>query len=1093
MVIIQHIRELFPRHKLVLALSAGLGISPITTLASPTGAIVVSGSAQIGQTGAVTDINQHTDKAEIDWQGFSISGGETVNFHQPGSSSITLNRVLGNERSVIDGALNANGQIFLINSSGVLFTKGSSVNAAGLVASTLVIRSTDFKAGRYIFQDTGGSGSVINMGTLSATDGGYVALIGEAALNQGVIIASRGTVALGAGEKITLNFNGDSLLNVSLDQGALNALVENRKAIYADGGKVLLTARAADELLASQVNNSGLVEAHTLGDLKGEIVVHAYGGSAHIDGTLDASAPEDGDGGFIETSGDQVKVADSARITTQAAAGRIGHWLIDPDGFTIAAAGGDMTGQAVSNALSSNNLTLTSTQGSGNSGDLNVNDLVNWSSNTILGLIATRSVNINAPITGANGGLALSAGADVNFNAPSSANVASLTATAGGDINFNAPHTWTAPGAWRFAGNNINVNDAVSWADGRVTFNAAKLINLNAVMTVSNHAELVATYNTAKDTSKDANGVPTPTYGAPLGGFNPLFDDTKQEFVGRLDFVNNQAESPLTINGNRYTLITSIGGSGAHDLSVIDANTAPEFGSIGYYALAADLTAPSTAFAKWPIHWLGGYDSNAGWITAGLEGLGHAIRNLTINDQSGANYGTALIGEVFQGSFVSNLNLVNINVTGSFSYVGTLVGRNHGFVGNSYARGTVSASAITDNFGSLHALVDVGGFIGYSDGTIYRSGADVAVTTKDVLTVGGFVGLNYSSGNLTDESGNPFPFGVILDSYARGALNLTFTNYNATVDPSSDIGFGGFVGTNYSLISGSSSSGSVTVVAQTPEGYPIALGNIGGFAGVNTSGFFNANAVISNSTSSSSVTGTVIGGPDQGGFGLIGGFVGKNYAAQINNSSAFGRVNADNAYDVGGFAGNNTNGVLTGNTFNSATTGQNFGIGDIGNLTPSNEGTANTTDQNPSPNQGRQPSSQAQNASDARTQAQALNNQATAQRIDAAAQEQAAAQAAAQAAQQEAEQAATQAAQQADAARTASQLGSTRTAEVQRYAGPDALANANISSAATPPAPIDNNIVQIEPASYSAHVRSIEVDGVTYDLDEEDEKEDKSK
>jgi hypothetical protein len=44
---------------------------------------------------------------------------------------------------------------------------------------------------------------------------------------------------------------------------------------------------------------------------------------------------------------------------------------------------------------------------------------------------------------------------------------------------------------------------------------------------------------------------------------------------------------------------------------------------------------------------------------------------------------------------------------------------------------------------------------------------------------------------------------------------------------------------------------------------------------------------------------------------------------------------------------------------------------------------------------------------------------------------------------------------------------------------------ANTQSAAAPPS-IDNNIVFTDPGSYSAHVRRIEVDGMIYDLDEED-------
>uniref|UniRef100_UPI0011E02AF9 two-partner secretion domain-containing protein n=1 Tax=Aliarcobacter cryaerophilus TaxID=28198 RepID=UPI0011E02AF9 len=99
---------------------------------APTGGTVVSGTATINQNGNTTNINQSSNKAIINWQDFSIKSNETVNFNQPNANSITLNRVIGNEKSIIDGALNANGQVWLVNSNGVLFGKNAKVNTAGI-------------------------------------------------------------------------------------------------------------------------------------------------------------------------------------------------------------------------------------------------------------------------------------------------------------------------------------------------------------------------------------------------------------------------------------------------------------------------------------------------------------------------------------------------------------------------------------------------------------------------------------------------------------------------------------------------------------------------------------------------------------------------------------------------------------------------------------------------------------------------------------------------------------------------------------------------------------------------------------------------
>ena len=295
------------------------------------------------------------------------------------------------------GALNATGRVFLINSNGILFTRGSSVNTSGFLASTLNITDADFNAGNYVFNANGSLGSIVNQGTITANNGGYVALLGNTVSNQGVISATKGTVALASGDQITLNFNGNSLLNVTIDEGTLMPLWRTSRPSMPTGATVILTAKAADDLLSAQVNNSGIIQARTIDDLKGNIKLLATGGTVNVAGTLDASAPNGGDGGLIETSGNKVTIADSAVITTEAAYGKTGTWVIDPDGFTIGL-GADMTGTALSNALAGGNVTIASTSGSGSDGNINVNDAVSWSANTLT-LNATNNIYVNNVMT----------------------------------------------------------------------------------------------------------------------------------------------------------------------------------------------------------------------------------------------------------------------------------------------------------------------------------------------------------------------------------------------------------------------------------------------------------------------------------------------------------------------------------------------------------------------------------------------------------------------------------------------------------------------------------------------------------------------
>src|SRR5262249_6390467 len=218
------LRELHGPFATMTAIAALMALER-PALAEPKGGTVVAGSASIAQSGTTTNINQSSQSTVINWQGFSIAPNETVNFVQPNSSAVALNRVIGNETSVISGALNANGRVFIVNSAGVLFSKSAQVNVGGLVASTLDISNADFMAGNYRFSGTS-SASVINRGNLRAP-GGYIALLGRTVTNDGVISARLGTVALASGEQITLNFGGNSLVDVTIAKGTLNAPVPN--------------------------------------------------------------------------------------------------------------------------------------------------------------------------------------------------------------------------------------------------------------------------------------------------------------------------------------------------------------------------------------------------------------------------------------------------------------------------------------------------------------------------------------------------------------------------------------------------------------------------------------------------------------------------------------------------------------------------------------------------------------------------------------------------------------------------------------------------------------------------------------------------
>ncbi len=105
-----------------------IGLNSNVLWAMPQGAQITAGAGSVVQNNNAMTVNQSSNKMSINWDSFSIAAHEKVNFIQPTSRSVVLNRVIGSDPSTIYGQLSANGKVFLINPSGVLFAPGSQVD-----------------------------------------------------------------------------------------------------------------------------------------------------------------------------------------------------------------------------------------------------------------------------------------------------------------------------------------------------------------------------------------------------------------------------------------------------------------------------------------------------------------------------------------------------------------------------------------------------------------------------------------------------------------------------------------------------------------------------------------------------------------------------------------------------------------------------------------------------------------------------------------------------------------------------------------------------------------------------------------------------
>jgi filamentous hemagglutinin family protein len=248
------------------------------------------GKAAATVSGTTMNVNQSSAQAILNWADFNIAHGYTVNFHQPSATAAALNEIWSASPSTIAGALNANGQVYLINQNGIVFDKGAQVDVGGLVASTLniapVSTSTDpyalFKNGLLsnnsnltangtpppVFgavPGTSAAGSVtVNPGaTLTTSEGGRIMLLGSAVTNGGTVTTPGGQAIMAAGGAVYLAASNDPSLRGLLIEVDSGGAVVNQGQISAPRGNVtlagLIVKQAGEVSATTSVSQNGSI------------------------------------------------------------------------------------------------------------------------------------------------------------------------------------------------------------------------------------------------------------------------------------------------------------------------------------------------------------------------------------------------------------------------------------------------------------------------------------------------------------------------------------------------------------------------------------------------------------------------------------------------------------------------------------------------------------------------------------------------------------------------------------------------------------------------------------------------------------------
>src|SRR6516225_4030593 len=788
---------------LLLTTAALLALGAAPAAGGPAGGTVVGGSATIqGQGGPAVTVNQSSGSAIINCNTFNIGVNESVRFNQPGTSSVVLNRVTGGlGPSEILGTLTANGRVFVINRDGILFGPSAVVNTAGFLATTHDIKNSDFMAGRYNFNIPGRpDASIVNQGRITATGGGFAALVAPGVRNTSTITATLGTVALVSGNGFTLDLYGDKLITLAVnDQIAANvidvatgrplkSLVTNEGKIRANGGRVELTAAAARTVVDSVINTSGVITANSIGRHNGMIVLSAATGASKpagaptqtvkISGTLAAAGKKGTEGGTILVTGEDIKLA-SARID---ASGRKGGGKVliggdwgggNPNTSLVKNSSAKLESFVIPTATTVSVDTATtinaSARGRGNGGKV-----VLWSDSetTFAGTILARggAKSGDGGFVEVSSHQLLNYGGTTDTRAPKGTvgtlllDPENLYVNANG-LPPNSDPTASAISAdalvQQLASNNVVLSTQPSgthagdiFVDAHVSWSTGNSLTLSAFHDILFVSGTQVTNTGAGNLvlRADNTGTGQGTVVFDSGGHVDYTHST-----GTVSIFYNPGGSQTTKyqNPTNYFCPPCPGGGGVfvQQSSQLTAymlvNTAGDLDAVrtnqsGTYALGTNITLdPNQPFTPIPN------------FTGLFDGQGQTIANLTI---ASTTQNIGLFGTIASAGEVRNLNLTNVSVNSSVNsqLVGTLAGTNAGTISNVSAPGAVSSTG---------ANSIVGGLVGTNAGSITDSSASVAVSSAGAnSTVGGLVGAN--AGSITDSS-------------ASGAV--TSTGANSTV------------------------------------------------------------------------------------------------------------------------------------------------------------------------------------------------------------------------------------------------------------------------------------------------------------------------
>ncbi len=351
----------------------------------------------------------------------------------------------------------------------------------------------------------------------------------------------------------------------------------------------------------------------------------------------------------------------------------------------------------------------------------------------------------------------------------------------------------------------------------------------------------------------------------------------------------------------------------------------------------------------------GAGDSIGGAIGYNNYGIGYAV---TVNLTGGVSGNSNVGGVIGYNDSVdialadSTATVISATINGSITGTGDNVGGGLGHIKNNTVTGVVSVTFQSSSTGTENNVTgnnNVGGIIGFNEGTTFSSGISSSIPAGCKVEgkgyVGGAIGNNQGILTSVQSTVDGLISGTAVTGCVSGAIgyntrsisSVTSTiNSNGKVQASGD-NVGGAIGLNEAAVS---------TISVTSSGSITGEGRIGGAVGYNKGALEYITATINGA-----VTGA-------GTSGDVGGAIGYNEANIIGRQDSTGNVvaiavvlngsvtslNSDGSarYDnVGGGIGHTKNNTISGNiTVTLGSTARVEGNNNIGGLIGFNEGTS---------------------------------------------------------------------------------------------------------------------------------------------------------